>query len=182
MGLYGDGVSTVNLMLTGLRNAVRRLEIADSDQNADELFIAVFEASNWAVSLDDRIGMSWRPRGGDTPLKAAWHAEVPGGHLIAATRFVRNRIHHQWADALRADSSGRRYPKNYPMTYHEWVWRDAEQLPAGKNDQGIDEYVEHLQSRPARVIAGVLEPIQYVVTRLEPVTWLRPPDDHPDGS
>lgn len=70
IGLYLDGVSTVNVMLTGLRSAVRRLESADSDQDADGLFIAAFEVANWAVSLDDRIGMSWRPRGGEAPLKA----------------------------------------------------------------------------------------------------------------
>lgn len=67
------------------------------------------------------------------------------------------------------------------MTYQKWVWRDAEHLPEGKDNQGLDEYVEHLQGRPARVIAGVLEPIQYVVERLEPVTWLHSSDDHSGG-
>lgn len=177
MGLYNDQIATVNLMLTGLRNSVQRIETSAAESDPDALFIATFETLNWAVSLDDRIRTHWVPRG--KPLGWKWRMEAPGGDLVAACRFVRNRVHHQWADALRLDTGGRRYPKVYPLQYREWVWRNSSDLPESDNpdrfpDWGKDEYVEHLQERPARAIAGLLQPCEYVVERLEPVHWLRP--------
>jgi hypothetical protein len=53
-------------------------------------------------------------------------------NTVQGVRFARNRVHHQWADALQI-TSGRAYPRTYPKAYFEWRWRAT--LPPGKSDQ-----------------------------------------------
>jgi hypothetical protein len=38
---------------------------------------------------------------------------------MRGVRFARNSVHHQWSDALELDTSGRRYPRTYPLVYFE---------------------------------------------------------------
>lgn len=77
---------------------------------------------------------------------------------MGGVRFVRNSVHHQWADAFRVDSAGRTYPKTYPGAYFEWVWRPADELPApGQKPRKGDEHIYRLQmeGRPVRVALDV---------------------------
>jgi hypothetical protein len=87
---------------------------------------ALFEALNWAVAVDDLVGEIWRPVGAREGYD--WRERVPNGEAMDGVRYVRNLVHHHWADALRLEE-GRRYPRRYPVRYFTWVWRDADELP-----------------------------------------------------
>lgn len=45
----------------GFDAAAARVQHAAAEKNSSELFIALFEALNWSVVLDDRIATHWRP-------------------------------------------------------------------------------------------------------------------------
>jgi hypothetical protein len=117
-------------MFTGYSRAVERFEAAAKKRDPQETFIPVFEALNWAVALDDRVRVHWVPEG--EPLGWAWRERVSGAELMGGVRWARNRAHHQWSDALALDEAGRRYPRDYPVVYFEWLWRPANDLPTKK--------------------------------------------------
>jgi len=127
-------------------------------------FLPLFEALNWAVALDDHVRAHWAPEG--RSLGWGWRDRIGNGSEVSAVRFVRNRVHHQWADALYEDTGG--YGPD-PM-FDEWKWRPSDQLPTGSDDRGHDDYDARLAERPARftlrhlsyvytILAGLLEPI-----------------------
>ncbi|WP_342038745.1 hypothetical protein, partial [Brevibacterium ammoniilyticum] len=77
-------------------------------------------------------------------------------------RFARNRVHHQWADALQLNTGGFQFPIVFPMVTHEWSWVSADVIPLSKKDdqnRGIDEYRSELQGRLARRSLAVLEQV-----------------------
>lgn len=84
-------------------------------------FFALFETLMWAVALDEAIDDVFAPDGG-----AMWWRSDEQGYLLAAVRYVRNRVHHQWANALRLEleSGG-----VLPFPGHAWVWRELTDLP-----------------------------------------------------
>jgi hypothetical protein len=55
----------------------------------------IFEALNWAVALDDRVGRHWVPDGGT--LGWRWRERVGQGAEIMGVRFARSSV-HQWSD------------------------------------------------------------------------------------
>jgi hypothetical protein len=59
-------------------------------------------------------------------------------------------VHHQWSDALKLDGGGFRFPKRFPVAFHEWLWRSADELPIGRDRRGEDIYREKLDGHPAR--------------------------------
>ncbi len=126
-----------------------------------------FECLNWIVSLDDRVGAIWAPDG--TPLGAAWRDRLGGdAHLSAGIRFARNRVHHQWADAI-ARRDGFRYPRRYPRGFVEWTWRPAEDLPAGRYADGESVYRQSpAGQRVTDSLAASLGVFQFLSTLLEP--------------
>jgi len=128
----------VLMQVAGLRGAIERLEAAvGRTDDAQGTYIPLFEALNWIASLDDRIGTHWRPSSSEK-LGNKWRDQVSHGAVIAAVDWVRNVVHHQWADALRLDPSGHGLQLS-PNLYlspdlllradHAWVWRDASELP-----------------------------------------------------
>lgn len=61
---YEDQVVTVAAQVLGLRKAIERLELAAAQrEDPVETYLPVFEALNWIVALDDRIGAIWVPEG-----------------------------------------------------------------------------------------------------------------------
>jgi hypothetical protein len=117
-----------------------------------EAFFPIFEALTWAVALDDRLALGFS--GDRTKKDWGWRRAFADGETMMGVRFVRNRVHHQWADALYL-SKGRAYPKRYPVVYFEWKWRG--QLPPGRDDQGADEYRRLLVDQPARTTLSALD-------------------------
>jgi hypothetical protein len=115
----GD-IVTVGTLALGFERAFNRLrEAIDNEEPADERFLPLFELLNWAASLDDKLN----------------HPPVP---VAKGLRWVRNRVQHQWAEALEPGKPVRIEPlpskKNgqsrmEPMFLTIWLWRPVEGLP-----------------------------------------------------
>jgi hypothetical protein len=73
----------------------------DREITTFERFLALFEALNWGVSLDDRLTNDW-PFGQIT-FGDYWCDEFAGGGLIRGFRYARNAVHHDWSPALDID-------------------------------------------------------------------------------
>jgi hypothetical protein len=71
----------ISALLRGCAQALARFHDARLGRDSVAAFIPLFEALNWAASIDEGLGY-------------LDHAELQG------SRFARNRVHHQWADAL----------------------------------------------------------------------------------
>ena len=69
-------------------------------------------------------------------------------------RFARNRVHHQYADALWLDRRGMVLPTTLPTQFFEWRWR--EDLPPGKDNRNREAYEAHLGGQPARFTLDVV--------------------------
>lgn len=149
--------ATFGMMLGGYAAAYGRLVDGVKEQDGQLMYRAAFEALNWAVALDDAIAQWWRPEG--QRLGFEWRERVRGAELMAGVRFARNRVHHQWADAL-ALSAGRQYPKRYPMRYQEIVWRPAADLPPPPESRldkhGTEIYTSELAGRPAEIALHII--------------------------
>lgn len=165
-------------MVTGYRQAVERFQQAAKGRDPDAAFHPLFEALNWAVSLDERVSAHWAPEG--QPLGWAWRERVATGDVVAAVRFARNRIHHQWSDALRLDNGGFMLPMTFPLVFFEWVWRDGADLPAAERPdrKGEVAYDRRLTGRAARVtLSELLDAFAEIERLLEPS---RPSEHHAD--
>lgn len=128
-GMKPDGPDLVSLrtQTRGYQLAVDRFKQAAAGLDAVAAYAPLFEALSWAASIDLRLGKLWIPDG--KPLKEDWPSRIQGAEAVFGLRFARNTVHHDWADALRLDIGGRRYPRRYPLRYFEWVWRDVDELP-----------------------------------------------------
>ena len=74
----------ITTLVRGFDEAHERLTLAISNRNtpAEDVFLPLFEALNWAVALSDlarEVGVSIAARSNDQD----------------ALRFARNRVHHQ---------------------------------------------------------------------------------------
>jgi hypothetical protein len=151
---HGSNVATLGRMLSGYAYALQRLDEAIKADNSDASFRGLFECLNWAAAIDDRIQQRWAPEG--VPLERSWRERAEGAAVMAGVRFARNRVQHQWADAIFFDlSKGRTYPKTYPVRYGQWCWRALSDLPAGRDNHGSDVYCDCLAEQP--VMRGLLE-------------------------
>lgn len=190
---YDDSLVTVSVQVHGLREAVQRLEAAAADpENWRGMYLPLFETLNWAASLDDRVGVVWRPSGGDRKLGPSWRERVSGGEVVTAIDWARNIVHHQWADALRLDPAGHGlYPSPdllpgrdlYPRPEYAWVWRDLTDLPRRRDrkrrkraavqqdvaEAGADAYRQHLQGQAAgETMRTLLATFELALEFLEP--------------
>ncbi len=119
-------------MIVGFEHAVHRHRIAVEARNSVSAFLAVFEALNWATSIDERL-KSWSPDG--EPLGWARRGRIEQAEILRGIRFARNRAHHQWANVLVLPTA-----EAFPI----WTWRDADELPAGdQNDHGGETIYRH---------------------------------------
>jgi hypothetical protein len=132
-------------MLTGFKRAIDRyLAAAQQDRDFGETFIPLFEALNWAVSTRNLLGDQGRP------LR---------DRLANALGYARDRVHHDWAGALRPErfpvSSTATVAPGYSLTLSgysvEWFWKPVEELPPPSGGRPKDEraYRELLSGRPA---------------------------------
>jgi hypothetical protein len=152
---YDDNIQTFAAMFDGYDQALTRLEAAVRGTEPAPAFIALFEALNWAVALDDRAGEHWAPEG--KTLGFGWRDRVQDAYRMRAIRFVRNSVHHQWSDALRLHQGGISLPASLPARFFTWRWRALSELPGRpakksakeKARQGEEEaeYREKLEGR-----------------------------------
>jgi hypothetical protein len=120
---YDENIQTFAAMFDGYDQALTRLEAAAKGREPAPAFIALFEALNWAVALDDRAGKHFAPQG--KTLGFGWRDWPRGAHLMRAVRFARNNVHHQWSDALALDKRGLTPPITPPVVWFEWCWRHS---------------------------------------------------------
>lgn len=98
MPVYDGARVKERLLLDGYRQAMWRFEDAATLEDNQRACFALFEALNWAHALDDLIGEVFRPEG--KREGEGWRRWVASGEgVLGAFRWVRNRVHHQWADA-----------------------------------------------------------------------------------
>ncbi len=133
-------------LVAGYESAHDRFNSASQNPDSpDLLFIPLFEALSWAAVLEEDA----RP-----------HTD----QLLWAIRFVRNRVVHQWANAVEGrnipnPASGVVRPLGAgagrsgviaPPVVWEWFWRDRASLPSGSNNRGGPAYDVLLDGRPVR--------------------------------
>lgn len=164
---YVDNVVTVAMMVRGFEGAVDRLEAASGGNDESAMFCPLFEALNWAVALDDRLGVTWVPDG--ESLGFDWRTRVHDAQLMAGVRFARNRVHHNWADALEL-RDGLAFPLRFPMAFVTWAWRDIGDLPRDRPDKlGEQIYEDQLQGHPVlNSLVQLRDVFQFVLALLEP--------------
>lgn len=176
---YDENIQTFAAMFDGYDQALTRLEWAAKGREPAPAFIALFEALNWAVALDDRAGKHFAPQG--KALGFGWRDWPRGAHLMRAVGFARNSVHHQWSDALELDEHGLTPPMTPPAVWFEWCWRSLNDLPErpseksamGKKRQAEEEaeYSERLEGNPARLTLHELgEAFHFLRQVLEPMS------------
>ncbi len=125
-----------------------RFESSINYPEPGDAFHALFEALAWTASIDDRL-----KRPNESP-------ELRG------TRFARNRVAHQWWNALVVDYPGVTFPLSFPLVFFEHRWKRADDLPPRRRpDDGEGEYRSHLQGKPARHTLAAIE--RYLLARPE---------------
>jgi len=145
----GDNTVTFRVLLAGYRAAFGRLEDARLSKDAAATFMPLFETLHWLVALDDQADARLAPTG--EPKRPKWWTDLTDGRHVQAVRHARNRVHHQWADALKLAEGGTTFPMTFPLVFHEWCWRPSSDLPAGWPDaEGQSAYDELLAGSPAR--------------------------------
>jgi len=132
-------------LLEGFKQAHQRFRVAKNDDDSRQMFFTLFESLNWIASIDDRLrdkNPSWQDQFGKK------------GQIIRALRFVRDRVHHQWADAVYI-RPGVSVPVEIPTRLSDWVWIEASQLPVPleehfRNPHGKKLYQQLLEDRAVR--------------------------------
>jgi len=132
----GTSVVDLPLLVRGFKKAYIRFDQAAKESDSEAAFHALFEALAWTYVVDQG-------------LKRPAQSELRG------LRFVRNRVHHRWADALFLDTGGVSFPITFPVVFFEWRWRPVKDLPRGQKE-GLHEYESHLVNHPARVTLGTV--------------------------
>jgi hypothetical protein len=115
-------------------------EAARQDGDPTKMYIALFEVLNWAVVIDDLLRKK--------KLGDRWYTQVEKrkdqGLVVLGFRCARNRVHHQWANAVRLD--------NQPKLFRDWCWCPLDELPPAEEARPAQEraYTQKLASRALR--------------------------------
>ena len=152
-------------LLNGYSQADQRFKSARLGRDQAATFLPLFEALNWAVALDDFVAEHWHP--GGEPRGLGWRdwLDEEGAAVVQGMRFVRNRVHHQWAKAVRFDSRGFQFPMELPLVFHEWCWLPSQSLPTSSNTRGIEQYGAHFTNRPVRLSLTALGRVYLAVSK-----------------
>lgn len=145
-----NSIITTQTLFNGYSSAYKRYTAVQTQSDPEILFFPLFESLNWAVTIDDKLKK-------DNPN---WHHRFgKDGEIIKAIRHARNRVHHQWADAIYK-SSGAALPLMIPFALMEWNWKSVIDLPpedTGHIDTyGAKIYEERLGKKPIRFSLGIL--------------------------
>lgn len=159
-------------MATGFRRALERFRATNHGTDPVAASIPLFEALSWAVTLDERVKKDWAPDGVDNQPGWDWAVRLSNesdAETVRGVRFIRNRVHHQWADAVRIQEGGSRYP---PRAF-EWIWVSADELPPpddGFGERGREGYQRLLEGHPADFTLAILvETYDALVQIFEPL-------------
>jgi hypothetical protein len=169
------------LLTGGFVQAYERFQAGQAAGDAEATFRALFEALNWAHAIDDLIALTWSPRGKVEGY--AWRSDpaLGGGlvlaHVMDGLRYARNRVHHQWADAV-TERAGAALPFTLPRVLMTWVWRPVDELPTppkGREDErGRAAYVKALAGCDAEAaLVTMSEAFEFVGSLLDPPMAVR---------
>lgn len=152
----------------GFIDATGRFKEATRRRDADAASSALSEALDAAVRLEDWIRKYWIVDG--EPVGWSWREMLPMTELMPAIRFVRGRVHHQFADAIAVRE--RIYPYKFPLLVPEWTWRPADELPPPDprhpdRHGGRAGYQALLEGRPVQVALDALCGVFYTVQRIQ---------------
>lgn len=172
---YEDNIVTFDFMLAGYERASDRFRSAADGDDARGTFTSLFEVLNWAVALEDRVRKHWVPEG--KRLDWEWRGRVPGGEIMGGVRFVRNSVHHDWSDALEPPN-GLTFPLRFRLTFADWQWRPADDLPVPDKEPREDEraiYHARMEGQPAGATLDSLSgAFRFLREVLEPHSLRRP--------
>jgi hypothetical protein len=146
-----DGIVPICTFISGYERAAQRFYDVMNNGAPAQTFIPLFEALGWAYSIDDRFQAAWEREDHADKL---WYDGFKHGDVVKGFRFARNRVHHQWAEALHT-TSGASLPRALPFALMEWRWNS--ELPPGWNDRFKSEYEDRLADSPVRVTLGELQ-------------------------
>jgi hypothetical protein len=157
----GEGVGTPTLVETareewlieGYGRALRRFREASGARRPQDMFLALFEALNYATSLIEKM------------------ADSDIAPVMQGVRYVRNRVHHQWAAALvgrdvpapRVIVAGGAVRSRVigPPVVFDWFWKPAAELPLPSlrrpDRKGRAAYEDLLAGRPASAALSEIE-------------------------
>ncbi len=113
----------------------------DEELTSIERYFALFEALNWAVSLDDRLSLDWPFD--EIAHGKYWCDEFCGGGLIRGLRFARNAVHHDWSLGLDLDPLKNPFQQRIELLWLCW----AEGLAGEKQGDGATAYRDYLAGR-----------------------------------
>lgn len=133
----------------------------DEELTSIERYFALFEALNWAVSLDDRLAHDWPYE--DIAYGTYWCDEFAGGGLIRGLRFARNSVHHDWFLGLDLDPLERPFQQRIEMLWLCW----AEGLAGDQQSDGAAAYRDYLAGR---VVGDTLFEISDILTAAVNIT------------
>ncbi len=136
MGQGAQQVLALADLINGFEQAYTRWDLARVQTDPIVAFHALFESLAWTYTVDDFL----YERDGA-------FAQLPE---LRGLRFARNRVHHQWADALWLDPKGATFPLEFPIAFFEWRWRDTRDLPTGRASPDEFVYKQQLARTPAR--------------------------------
>lgn len=130
-----------DLLRSAYKDAPKATWDLDEELTTLERYFAIFEALNWAVSLDDRLTQDWPYE--EISYGEYWCDEFVGGGLIRALRFVRNAVHHDWSLALEMDPAEAPFCKRIDLLCLPWLsaW------PTGGRVRGATAYRDFLAGR-----------------------------------
>lgn len=170
--ISAEPVVTVRVMVGGYRDALARFQEAAETWDHDITFQPLFEALSWATAIDERCRRIWVPDGKDDRPGYEWQKRLNGHETLKGVRFVRNRVHHQWAEAFESRDV-RSARKNRPIRYVAWVWKRVEDLPeapAKHRDVRIRPfYVRLLAGKPVEAtLIGLATTFDQIANLLEP--------------
>lgn len=93
----GDRPTILNLLIRAhLREADRFDDPFQHRVSVGDLYAAVGDAVRWARAIDLRLSK-------DVAAGADWWKPIENGELIPGTRFIRNAVEHDWAQALELE-------------------------------------------------------------------------------
>ena len=119
----------------------------DEQLTTIERYFALFEALNWAVSLDDRLSRDWPFA--EIIYGKYWCDDFAGGGLIRGLRHARNAVHHDWSLALDIDPMESPFHLRLDLLGLAW---SAERL-SDRDDDSAEAYNANLADR---VVADTL--------------------------
>jgi hypothetical protein len=123
-------------------------ELAANDRSGNDLneelltyerYLALFEALNWGVSLDDRLTRDWPFE--EITFGMYWCDEFVGGDLVRGFRCARNSVHHDWSYALDVDPTTVVFQQRVDLLSLCWRSGLRPDVPDGPGKTAYREYL-----------------------------------------